>query len=216
MSSRLDLTRSQILAFRRQRRRARRAAPARLATRSGERRGRACRTACRAPRCSRSTRVSRGRDPSTWEDPSLVQVWGPRFSTYVVPARDHAVFTLGRLPDDAPGRQRAEDVAARLHAFLDGRRSDVRRGRDARWGSTRIAAVRRADGHGPASAGTARDSRRSGPCRGLRSTRATPASSSRAGTCTSSVRRRPARSRRGRASAPAEAARGVRLRWSDR
>ena len=63
-----------------------------------------------------------GAHPSSWEDPSLVQVWGPRFSTYVVPARDHALFTVGRLPDDGPGRQRAEDVAARLHAFLDGRR----------------------------------------------------------------------------------------------
>jgi len=27
-----------------------------------------------------------GTRPSTWEDPSLVQVWGPRFSVYVVPA----------------------------------------------------------------------------------------------------------------------------------
>jgi hypothetical protein len=63
-----------------------------------------------------------GAHPSSWEDPSLVQVWGPRFSTYVVPARDRALFTLGRLPDDAPGRERAEEIAARLHAFLDGRR----------------------------------------------------------------------------------------------
>jgi hypothetical protein len=63
-----------------------------------------------------------GAHPSSWEDPSLVQVWGLRFSTYVVPARDRALFTLGRLPDDAPGRERAEEIAARLHAFLDGRR----------------------------------------------------------------------------------------------
>jgi hypothetical protein len=63
-----------------------------------------------------------GTEPSTWEDPSLVQVWGPRFSAYVVAARDRAVFTLGRLPDDAKGRHRAEETAARLHAFLDGRR----------------------------------------------------------------------------------------------
>jgi DNA glycosylase AlkZ-like len=63
-----------------------------------------------------------GAHPSSWEDPSLVQVWGPRFSTYVVPARDRAVFTLGRLPDDDRGRQQAEDIAAQLHAFLDGRR----------------------------------------------------------------------------------------------
>jgi len=39
-----------------------------------------------------------------------------------VAARDYAVFTLGRLADDGRGRQRAEEIAARLHAFLDGRR----------------------------------------------------------------------------------------------
>lgn len=63
-----------------------------------------------------------GTRPSTWEDPALVQVWGPRFSVFVVPARDHAVFTLARLPDDERGRKRAEDMAARIHAFLRGRR----------------------------------------------------------------------------------------------
>jgi len=63
-----------------------------------------------------------GTNPSTWEDPSLVHVWGPRFSTYVVPARDRAIFTLARLPDDPRKRQRAEDIAARVHAFLAGRR----------------------------------------------------------------------------------------------
>jgi hypothetical protein len=58
--------------------------------------------------------------PTTWEDRSLVQLWGPRFSAYVVAASDLAVFSLGRLPD-APGRRRhAEDLAARLHALLDG------------------------------------------------------------------------------------------------
>src|SRR5688572_8301251 len=60
--------------------------------------------------------------PSTWEDPALIQVWGPRFSAYVIAARDLAIFTLGRYPDDAKGRHRAEDAAARLHRFLDGRR----------------------------------------------------------------------------------------------
>ena len=39
-----------------------------------------------------------GVGPASWEDPSLVQLWGPRFSAYVVPARDLAVFSLGRLP----------------------------------------------------------------------------------------------------------------------
>ena len=62
-----------------------------------------------------------GATSSTWEDPSLVQLWGPRFSAYVVAARDVAIFSLGRLPDDAEGRRIAEDLAARLHAFLRGR-----------------------------------------------------------------------------------------------
>jgi hypothetical protein len=61
-------------------------------------------------------------EPTTWEDSSLVQVWGPRFSAYVIAARDRAVFTLGRLPAGGKGLRRAEDTAARLHAFLDGRR----------------------------------------------------------------------------------------------
>ena len=61
-----------------------------------------------------------GTGPDTWEDPSLVQLWGPRFSAYVVSAPDLAVFSLGRLPEDGARRRRAEDLARRLHAFLDG------------------------------------------------------------------------------------------------
>jgi hypothetical protein len=60
--------------------------------------------------------------PSTWADPSLVQLWGPRFSVVVVAARDLAVFSLGTLPDDAKGRRRAYDLGARLSAVLDGAR----------------------------------------------------------------------------------------------
>jgi hypothetical protein len=63
-----------------------------------------------------------GTEPGSWEDPSLVQVWGPRFSTYVVAERDRAVFTVGRLPDDPSARRDAEHLADRLEAFLDGRR----------------------------------------------------------------------------------------------
>jgi len=63
-----------------------------------------------------------GTEPSTWEDPSLVQLWGPRFSVFVIAARDLAVFSLGTLPDDAKGQQRAKDLAARLNAVLDGER----------------------------------------------------------------------------------------------
>ena len=61
-----------------------------------------------------------GVDPSTLEDPSLAQLWGPRYSTYVVAKRDFALFSLGRHPEDAKGRLRAERVAERLHAHLDG------------------------------------------------------------------------------------------------
>jgi hypothetical protein len=63
-----------------------------------------------------------GVGPSTWEHPSLAQLWGPRYSTYVVPKRDFALFSLGRLPDDTKGRERAERMAERMHAELDGRR----------------------------------------------------------------------------------------------
>lgn len=63
-----------------------------------------------------------GAMPTSWADPALVQVWGPRFTVYVVPAQDHAYFTLGRYPDDARGRRVAEDAADRVRALLDGRR----------------------------------------------------------------------------------------------
>ena len=63
-----------------------------------------------------------GTEPTTWEDSSLVQLWGPRYNAYVVAARDLAVFSLGRLPDDGDARRFAEDLAARLHALLDGAR----------------------------------------------------------------------------------------------
>jgi hypothetical protein len=63
-----------------------------------------------------------GADSTSWEHPSLVQLWGPRYSDYVVAAVDLALFSLGRLPEDPRRRAKAQDTAARLHAFLDGRR----------------------------------------------------------------------------------------------
>jgi hypothetical protein len=57
----------------------------------------------------------------SWEDPSLVHIWGPRYNAYLIALEDLAVFTLGRLPDDAAGRRRAEQTADQLEAFLDGR-----------------------------------------------------------------------------------------------
>jgi hypothetical protein len=73
-----------------------------------------------------------GTKPDAWADPSLVQLWGPRYSTYVVPERDHAVFSLGRLPAaGTAGRRRAERFAAELHTLLGGRRmTDIEAGLD--------------------------------------------------------------------------------------
>jgi hypothetical protein len=61
-----------------------------------------------------------GTTPNTWQHSSLVQLWGPRFNDYLVSARDRAVFTLGRLPQDA--RTKAQETASQLSTFLNGRR----------------------------------------------------------------------------------------------
>src|SRR4029077_10096652 len=107
-TTRLDLTRPQIVAFRRQAgalderlprgpRSLRRAAWAGLQD-----------SMPRAALLSIHARVE-GTEPSTWEDPSLVQLWGPRYNVFIVAAQDLAVFSLGRLPDEAGARQIAED-----------------------------------------------------------------------------------------------------------
>lgn len=117
----LELTRAQILAFRRragalEERLPRGARSLRQAAWAG-----LTDSVPRAALLSIHARVA-GTQPATWEDRSLVQVWGPRFSVYVVASRDRAVFTLGRLPDDPRRRRRAEDMAERVHAYLAGRR----------------------------------------------------------------------------------------------
>jgi hypothetical protein len=84
-----------------------------------------------------------GTQPSTWEDSSLVQLWGPRFSAYIVAARDVAVFSLGRLPADDKRRRFAEEQAVRLRDFLGGRRmtyGDAGRGLGVHHNSLRYAA----------------------------------------------------------------------------
>lgn len=63
-----------------------------------------------------------GATQSSWEDPSLVQVWGPRYAAYLIAAVDLPIFTVSRLPTDAKGRKRAEDLADLLHDKLAGRR----------------------------------------------------------------------------------------------
>lgn len=136
--TRLELTRAQILAFRRRVG----ALEERLPPGAGSLRKAAWAglqdSMPRAALLSIHARVDRTR-PSSWEDGSLVQVWGPRFSVYVVAARDHAIFTVGRHPDDVRGRTRAEERAARAHAILAGRRMtdrEVGLGNGIRYGTT--------------------------------------------------------------------------------
>lgn len=61
-----------------------------------------------------------------WAHSALVQVWGPRFSVFAVPAADVGAFTMGRLPTDGAARRRAEETADRVERFLAGRRMTYR------------------------------------------------------------------------------------------
>jgi hypothetical protein len=63
-----------------------------------------------------------GTDSAAWEHEALVQIWGPRFSAYVTAAVDLSIFTLGRMPTDKASMKRAEDAAASLARVLDGKR----------------------------------------------------------------------------------------------
>jgi len=117
LAARLEVTRAQILAFRRRvgclearlpagRRSLREAAWAGLKD-----------SMPRAAVLSLHARVA-GIAPGAWEDPALVQLWGPGYHAYVVAAGDVGVFTLGRMPDDGDTRRVAEDLAARLRGLL--------------------------------------------------------------------------------------------------
>ena len=120
-SARLELSRAQILGFRRRTGLLDERLPAsakalRLAAWAGLQD-----SMPRAALLSIHARV-KGCYSDHWEHPSLVQLWGPRFNVYVVAEKDLPVFSLARLPDDARRRARAQDTAIRLHSFLDGRR----------------------------------------------------------------------------------------------
>ena len=121
MPTPLSLTRQEILAFRRR--------VSSLDTRMPKSAGALRRAAWaglqdsmpRAALLSLHARVE-GIAPDALDDPSLAQLWGPRYSTYVVPKKDFALFSVGRYPDDARGRERAERFAARAHEKLAGGR----------------------------------------------------------------------------------------------
>jgi hypothetical protein len=121
MIPRLELSRSQILAFRRSAGALDERLPAGAASLRRVAWAGLQDSVPRAALLSIHARVE-GTHATSWEHPSLVQLWGPRFSDYVVAAKDLAIFSLGRLPEDARRRARAHDTARRLHAFLDGGR----------------------------------------------------------------------------------------------
>ncbi len=118
---RLELSRSQILSFRRHAG----SLDERLPPGARSLRQAACAglqdSTPRAALLSIHARVD-GASSTSWEHRSLVQLWGPRYSDYVVAAKDLPVFSLGRLPEHTSRRARAHDTASRLHAFLNGRR----------------------------------------------------------------------------------------------
>jgi hypothetical protein len=121
----LQLTRKQILAYRRKvsaldQRLARSRASLERAAMAGLQD-----SMPRAALLSIHARVA-GTGPDSWQEPPLVQVWGPRFSAFVIAESDRAVFTLGRLSAEPRRRQRAEEIADRLEAALGEERMDVR------------------------------------------------------------------------------------------
>ena len=82
-------------------------------------------TAPRAAVVSLHARVSGVRSQS-WDDPSLVQIWGPRGADYVVPRADVDVFTIGRLPRDPEQCRRLDALADEVHRVLEGATLEVR------------------------------------------------------------------------------------------
>ncbi|HEU6446080.1 MAG TPA: crosslink repair DNA glycosylase YcaQ family protein [Gaiellaceae bacterium] len=125
MQARLALTRQQILAFRRrvgglEQRMPKGTEALRRAAWAGLQD-----SMPRAALLSLHARVD-GVQPTTWNDRSLAQLWGPRYTTYVVAKRDFALFSLGRHPDNVKSRLRAERLAEQLRAHLDGARATDR------------------------------------------------------------------------------------------
>lgn len=142
-SAPLDVTREQILGFRR----TVQALDERLAH-GGESLRRAARAGLQdsVPRSALHSLHARVEGVATdvLDDPALVQVWGPRYTAYVVPSDAHLAFTLARLPERGRIRERAQDLAARVDEHLAGRRlraDDAARGIGVHDNSLRYASL---------------------------------------------------------------------------
>ena len=121
MHAQLKLTRQQILAFRRQVGGLEQRSPYGPAALERAAWAGLQDSMPRAALLSLHARVA-GVESSAWDDPALAQLWGPRYNTYVVAKRDFALFSLGRLPGDARGRERAVGMAERMRDHLGDRR----------------------------------------------------------------------------------------------
>ena len=121
MQPRLELTREQILAYRRRVGALDERLPMGVASLRSAAWAGLQDSMPRAALLSLHARVE-GVEPTTWDHPSLIQLWGPRYQTYVVAERDFALFSLGRLPDNPKSRLRAEQMAETVRLHLAGRR----------------------------------------------------------------------------------------------
>ncbi|WP_446745199.1 DNA glycosylase AlkZ-like family protein [Silvibacterium acidisoli] len=121
MNSRLELSRSQILRFRRKAGSLEHRLPSGAQSLQRAAWAGLQDSVPRAALLSLHARVE-GVKQTDWEHASLVQTWGPRFNVYVVAANDLAVSTLGRLPGGRAQLQRAITTAERLHVVLNGER----------------------------------------------------------------------------------------------
>lgn len=68
----------------------------------------------------------RGVQASSWDDPSLVQIWFRGGADYVVPRADVGIFTLGSLPRDPEKSRALEQLADDIHRVCEGRTLLVR------------------------------------------------------------------------------------------
>ena len=82
-------------------------------------------SAPRAAVISLHARVN-GVEPSSWDDPSLVQIWFRGGADYVVPRTDVGIFTLGSLPRSDEKVRALDELADRVHAFCEGKTFLVR------------------------------------------------------------------------------------------
>jgi len=58
-------------------------------------------------------------DPAAWEDPDLVQTYGPRMAVYVIPKAATAAFTRGLLPREEDAQRQLDQIAGKVLGALE-------------------------------------------------------------------------------------------------